>query len=933
MIKTRAVSVSICSTCGERLNVNGVCTVCLVRAGLSPRPTTEFGPADASRFGDFEIAQRDDGSDWELGRGAMGVTYRALDTVLHRTVALKVIDLPAGGDASWTVRERFLREARAAASLRHANVAGVFQFGALPNTTRCYYAMELVEGETLDARVRRDGPLKLDLALTIAIQITRALMAAAHHGLIHRDLKPGNIMLTGGEAADEVEAKIIDFGLARATADAAGEMDLTHGAFVGTPTFASPEQFDRRELDPRSDIYSLGVTLWYALTGLVPRPGRTIEEIRDRQAHAALPVEQLVAKKVPYPLIALLRRTLAENPADRPAAARELLEALESCRAKVIRSRFRSLNRLAALLLIIAVIAAAVLAVPLLQKSKSPAFNGTPRQLEKSVAVLPFDDLSNEKGNAFFADGIQDDVLSSLAKIADLKVIGRHSVMSYRGSATHNNLPDIGRALGVTNLVEGSVQRTGDRVRVSVRLIDARTERQLWAESYDRAIADSLTLQGELAREIAGAMRVALSPEEKAQIETKPTQNGEAYMLYLRGLASSSGSRTSASRSATDMSVAVKCFEDAVKLDPNFALAWAKLSRSLGWLYPNYGAAAQQKDAIRQAAETAARLQPDAEETALAQAYYELWVKLDYAAARAHFERARRIAPNNGEALAGLADVAQAQGRWSEYLPLVRESRRLDPRNPELWAVEARFLRWTKQYAAADHALDEALAITPDHAGLISQKAILFQVQGDLQNSRAWLSRRQVKLSDPESIRVEDTQWLMERRPELAVHAWQTVLGNPDADRGIVEWQRYFLGRAQLLARDATGARTTWLQARTEMEVQVKEDPANAQCVMQLGRIYAGLGEKAAALREGEHALQLLGTRDASRRVNLETVFAQLSADAGEKDGAMDVIERLVTVPGGPTLAELRLHPAWDPLREHPRFQKLLAGPEPKTIY
>jgi tetratricopeptide (TPR) repeat protein len=468
---------------------------------------------------------------------------------------------------------------------------------------------------------------------------------------------------------------------------------------------------------------------------------------------------------------------------------------------------------------------------------------------------------------------------------------------------------------------------------VSVRLIDARTERQLWAGSYDRAIADSLTLQGELAREIAGAMRVALSPEEKAQIETKPTQNAEAYMLYLRGLASSSSSRTYASRSATDMSVAVKCFENAVNLDPNFALAWAKLSRSRAWLYPSYGTAPQQKDAIRQAAETAARLQPDAEETALAQAYYELRVKLDYAAARAHFERARRIASNNSDASTGLADVALAQGHWSEYLPLVRESRRLDPRNPELWMVEARFLRWTKQYAAADHALDEGLSIAPDDAGLISQKAILFQVQGDLQNSRAWLSRRQVKLRDPESIRLEDTQWLMERRPELAVHAWQTVLGNPDARRGIVEWQRYFLGRAQLLARDVTGARTTWLQARTEMEAQVKEDPANAQCVMQLARIYAGLGEKAAALREGERALQLLGPVDPVQRILLETVFAQLSAGVGEKDRAMNILERLVTVPSGPTLAELRLHPDWDQLREHPRFRKLLAGPEPKTVY
>ena len=381
------------------------------------------------------------------------------------------------------------------------------------------------------------------------------------------------------------------------------------------------------------------------------------------------------------------------------------------------------------------------------------------------------------------------------------------------------------------------------------------------------------------------------------------------------------------------MSIAVKCFADAVKLDPNFALAWAKLSRSLGWLYPSYGTGAHNADAIHQAAETAARLQPDAEETALAQAYYELRVKFDYAAARAHFERARRIAPNNSEASAGLADVAQAQGHWSEYLPLVRDSRRLDPRNPVLWAAEARFLRRTKQYAAADHALDEALRITPDDAGLISQKATLFQVQGDLQNSRAWLSRRQIKLSDPESIRLEDTQWLMERRPELAVHAWQTVLGNPDANRGIVEWQRYFLGRAQLLARDVTGARKTWLQARTEMEAQVTEDPANAQCVMQLARIYAGLGEKAAALREGEHALQLLGVGDTWQRINLKTVFAQLQAEVGDKERAMDVLERLITMPSGPTLAELRLHPDWDPLREHPRFQKLLAGPEPKTVY
>jgi serine/threonine protein kinase len=243
-----------------------------------------------------------------------------------------VIQVPAAARASQAVRERFLREARAAAALRHPNVAAVFQFGASPDGTHCYYAMELVEGETLGARIRRDGPLNAKNALDIAIQITRALVAAAAHDLIHRDLKPSNIMLTS-----ESEVKVIDFGLAKAITDAGGEMDLTHGEFVGTPSFASPEQFGSGPVDARSDIYSLGATLWFALTGLAPHFGKTLEEIRDRKTRDELPVAQLVARKVPEPLVKLLRSTLATYPGERPASARELMEALESCRRKLTR--------------------------------------------------------------------------------------------------------------------------------------------------------------------------------------------------------------------------------------------------------------------------------------------------------------------------------------------------------------------------------------------------------------------------------------------------------------------------------------------------------------------------------------------------------------------------------------------------------------------
>src|SRR5207244_7307784 len=325
MAPSRAPEVTVCSICGELLNAKGECVACLLRTGLQESSTFETKSLAPLVFGDFEVARREDGSFWELGRGAFGVTYLAVDNVLRRKVALKVIDVPAAARGSQTVRERFLREARAAAAVRHPNVAAIYQFGASPNCSRCFYAMELVQGETLETRVRRDGPLNPKLALEIATQIARALMAAAAQGLIHRDLKPANIMLTSGNAETaELEVKVIDFGLAKAIAGAGGEMDLTHGEFVGTPNFASPEQFGSGPVDARSDIYSLGATLWFALTGLAPHSGSTIEEIRDHQTRDDLPVEQLVARNVPEPIIKLLRATLAVDLSKRPAFVRGL---------------------------------------------------------------------------------------------------------------------------------------------------------------------------------------------------------------------------------------------------------------------------------------------------------------------------------------------------------------------------------------------------------------------------------------------------------------------------------------------------------------------------------------------------------------------------------------------------------------------------------
>ena len=462
-----ASAVTVCSTCGEPLNAKGNCVACLLRTGLD-ESVIEAKSDALFVFGDFEIVRHEDGSFWELGRGAMGVTYLARDNVLHRKVALKVIDVPAAARGSQAVRERFLREARAAAALRHPNVAAVFQFGASPDGRRCYYAMELVEGETLEARVRRDGPLNPKLVVGIAIQISRALMAAAAHSLIHRDLKPANIMLTKGDAETaELEVKVIDFGLAKAIADAGGEMDQTHEGFVGTPSFASPEQFESGPVDVRSDIYSLGATLWFALTGKTPFAGRNIEEIRSAQKSDSLPIEQLKAARVPSRLRSLLSSMLAIEPAARPGV-NDLGARLRRYSAQASGMRRTGVALTAAVILILGVSAFFVFRSPRTQNSAS-----NPAVLEKSIAVLPFENLSNDREDASFADGVQDDLLTKLAKIAALKVISRTSVMQYRDQ---HNTREIGNALGVSHVLEGSVRETGAWLHINAQLIDTRTD-------------------------------------------------------------------------------------------------------------------------------------------------------------------------------------------------------------------------------------------------------------------------------------------------------------------------------------------------------------------------------------------------------------------------------------------------------------------------
>src|SRR5262245_43522664 len=445
---------STCPTCGaaleETIGGGGGCMFCLLQAGIGSETepvhnSTPDAPEGGMRFGIYEIDCHADGSLCELGRGAMGVTYRATDTSLQRKVALKIIKADIA-ERSADARERFVREARAAAALRHEHVATFYQFGMRLETGQYYYAMELIEGETLDDRVHRAGPLDARITIGIAEQVTSALAAAEKHGLVHRDLKPANLMLVNAEDAEPMATgqarskrqiselrksripvvKIIDFGLAKAFHTATDPKSLTHDRFVGTPAFASPEQFAHSALDVRSDIYSLGETLWFALTGKTPFAGRSVEEIHRAQQSNVLPIEQLKAAHVPHRLKSLLKSMLAFEPASRPGTV-ELAARLKHCSPEARSVRPTRISLAAAALLILA--ASAAITFLWMRTQNSISNFGAP---EKSIAVLPFENRSEDKANAYFADGIQDEILTRLSKIADLKVISRTSTQHYK---------------------------------------------------------------------------------------------------------------------------------------------------------------------------------------------------------------------------------------------------------------------------------------------------------------------------------------------------------------------------------------------------------------------------------------------------------------------------------------------------------------------
>src|SRR5467141_3372693 len=785
--------------------------------------------------------------------------------------------------------------------------------------------MELVEGETLEAKVRRDGPMPLAVALEIIEQTARALTAAEKCGVVHRDIKPSNIMLESDPSGSLI-VKVIDYGIAKILdPEAERGAEQTQTGFIGTPAFASPEQFvsvGHTPIDTRADIYSLGATFWYLLSGRVPFIGRTLREVAAKQAEE-LPLEQLKTAHVPARVVALLQSMLAVDPAKRPQTARELLSAIHRCYARFsTEARARRRRFMLAGAGATAVVGAVAIGTWLYQRAQSSA------QIERSIAVLPFENRSEDKANAYFAEGIQDEILTRLSKIADLKVISRTSTQHYKSAP--ENLAEIGKQLGVAHILEGSVQRSGDGVRVNVQLIKVANDSHLWAATFDRKLTDIFSVESEVAKAVAEQLRTKLTGQEEQVIAVKPTDNVEAYDAYLRGLAYA----VKAGSTPANSLGAQKYLKEAVRLDPKFAVAWALLSyvEARGYRAQTLQPTDALREEARQAAETALTLQPNLGEAVLAKGYYHYACLNDYNNAVRYFEQARHSLPNSSRIPESLAYIARRRGQWDRSESYFNEAERLDPANANLLTQHAISYVELRRFPEALRKLDQVLNIIPDDVDTIVAKADIAQAEGDLPRASALLAPLHPAVDDTNVLEAQVYQAILERRPGEVIPRVKEILAKPDQALGYHNGElRLWLGWAQEATGDHSAAQESWRRARGELEPFLKEQPANYQLLGDLALTDMSLGDKASAFKMIERAMALIPIeKDPFDGPQVIEILARVAAQTGETDRAIAALQKLLSIPynspsGVPlTPALLRLDPMFDPLRNDPRFQALV---------
>ncbi|PYK79708.1 MAG: hypothetical protein DME37_08185 [Verrucomicrobia bacterium] len=555
---------------------------------------------------------------------------------------------------------------------------------------------------------------------------------------------------------------------------------------------------------------------------------------------------------------------------------------------------------------------------------------------EKSIAVLPFENLSEDKANAYFAEGIQDEILTRLSKIADLKVISRTSTQHYKSAP--ENLPEIARQLGVAHILEGSVQKSGDAVRVNVQLIKAANDSHLWADTFDRKLTDIFSVESEVAKAIADQLRAHITGQEEQILAAKPTDNPEAYDAYLRGLAYTLKTTTS----PTNALAAQKYLREAVRLDPKFALSWALLSYvdASGYIIQSLEPTVALREETRQAAETALTLQPNLGEAVLAEGYYHYACLKDYDTAVRYFEQARPLLPNSSRIPESLAYLTRRRGQWDQSESYFNEAERLDPRNVNLLNEHAGSYILLRRFPEALRKVDQVLDITPDDLDTLTVKAAIAQAEGDLPRAAALLAPLHPNADDSYALETQVYQEILERRPAQITPRLKEILAKPDPALGPINSElRFWLGWAQEVADDHAAAQASWSQARSELESFLKEQRDNYFLIGYLALTNMGSGDKAAALALSERAMAALPIeKDAVTGPIPVEILARVAAQMGEPDRAIAALQKLLSIPyagafpAGPlTPALLRLDPMFDPLRNDPRFQKLAESAAPKA--
>jgi len=716
----------VCAQCGSPLSstdgAESCCVSCLLRAALGDDDLNDA--ARPRRFDQYELITDDAGAPVELGRGAMGVTYKAFDTNLRCEVALKVIHPRFLSDES--SRARFLSEARAAAQLRHRNIASVFHLGS--ERGEYFYTMELVEGETIEDRVRRKGPIDCATALDITLQVTRALIAAGDRKFVHRDVKPSNIMLCT-EADGAIVAKLIDFGLVRGitekfapvTASPVRQLadhpnpssdgskkvsrEQVPTGFIGTPHYASPEQFAGARTDARSDIFSLGVTLWFMLTGNLPFDGER-EEIRQKQIAEALPLHQL--KGFPRAVIDLIKRMLDLDPAERPQSPAVLKEQLHKCIAAIDSTKQKQRRRFAySALAVTALVVAGLGASYIIGRQHGPG----PSEYvpEKSIAVLPFGNRIREPDGAWFVDGIRAQIAARLAKIANLKVVSGSPTQRYQSSS--ENPAQVAAEFGVTNVMQGSVEKQEGKFQVAVRLIDAKSNSKIWTHSYELAFGQIVELESEVARQTAGAMGLKLTEPEKQAIKKPATANPRANEAYLKGR------YVWLQRNLDSFEQAKEYFEQAIGFDPNYAQAYAGLADAyqfIGAFDPRSSKENYQK--AKNAYQHALELDPTLAEAHASAGLVAMNYDWDWPTAEQELRRAIALDPNQALFYDWYAEYLMSVGRTDDSLSNIERARDLDPFSIIINADLGKLLFFARRYDAAEAQLKTTARMDPDFA-------------------------------------------------------------------------------------------------------------------------------------------------------------------------------------------------------------------------